>query len=192
MASLLLIGDNNLSKFWPAYQFSRPNLKFATLSTATDLDTLDNALSQTDEKDQVIISVLTSILLEELNQHELASSVSNVFDQVLARLSGLCPQNPSCQFFLAPPEKTILPRWFSSSYQKVYEALVKIVPRFPANLHLLPIYATDFTMFESGKVFSRFLFSGRGSNVQCAWDLVRVRSFFVSVSIGSQSGLENL
>lgn len=43
-----------------------------------------------------------------------------------------------------------MPRWYSSSYQSIYDALVKLVPRFPPNLHLLPIYATDFTMFEQG------------------------------------------
>ena len=51
---------------------------------------------------------------------------------------------------MAPPERCTLPRWYSSNYSKIYEALVSLVPRFPPNLHLLPIYATDFTMFESG------------------------------------------
>lgn len=97
MGSRLLIGDNNLSRFWPAYQFSRPTLKDATLLTATDFDTLDNALSQSDDKAQVIVSVLTSILLEEVNQLEVASSASNIFDQLLVRLMGLCPRSPSCQ-----------------------------------------------------------------------------------------------
>ena len=59
------------------------------------------------------------------------------------------------QFFLAPPEKCELPRWYSSSYQIIYDSLVKLVPKFPPNLHLLPVYTTDFTMFE--KV--RFVFA---------------------------------
>ena len=70
MVSRLLIGDNNLSKFWPAYQFSRPSLKLSTLVTATDLDALDSALTQVEEKDQVIVSVLTSVLIDEVNQTE--------------------------------------------------------------------------------------------------------------------------
>ena len=53
MASRLLIGDNNLSKFWPAYQFGRPSLKGSTLVVATDLDTLDNALAQAEDREQV-------------------------------------------------------------------------------------------------------------------------------------------
>ena len=97
MASRLLIGDNNLSKFWPAYQFGKPALKSVLLVTATDFDTIDNALSQSDDKDQVIVSVLTTLLIEELNQLELTSSASNILDQLLSRLLGLCPRSPSCQ-----------------------------------------------------------------------------------------------
>ena len=97
MISRVLIGDNNLSRFWPAYQFSRPSLKTSTLITATDLDTLDQALTQVDDKEQVLISILTSVLLEEVNQQEIASSAYNVCDQTISRLLGLCPQSPSCQ-----------------------------------------------------------------------------------------------
>ena len=58
MISRLLIGDNNLSKFWPAYQFGRPSLKGSTLVVATDLDTLDNALAQAEDREQVLNSFL--------------------------------------------------------------------------------------------------------------------------------------
>ena len=97
MAARLLIGDNNLSRFWPAYQFSRPNIKFSTLHTATDLNTLDHALSQIEDKEQVIVCVLTSILLEEVNQLEVDSSAFNVCKQLVSRLMGLCPRSPGCQ-----------------------------------------------------------------------------------------------
>ena len=101
MVSFLLIGDNNLSRFWPAYQFSRPNLKHASLLTATDFDTLDHALTQAEEKDQVIISVLTSLLIDEVNQLEVESSALNVCEQAVSRLVGFCPQSPSCQVSLS-------------------------------------------------------------------------------------------
>ena len=97
MLSRLLIGDNNLSRFWPSYQFGKANLKSSMLLTATDFDTLDHALSQSDEKEQVIISVLTSLLLEEISQDELESSVNNIIGEVMTRLGGLCPRSPSCQ-----------------------------------------------------------------------------------------------
>ena len=100
MVSRLLIGDNNLTKFWTAYQVSRPGLKMASHLTATDFDTFDHALSQSDEKEQVIVSVLTSLLLEETNQNEIGSSASNIFDQALTRLVGLCPRSPACQVFI--------------------------------------------------------------------------------------------
>ena len=46
--------------------------------TATDLDTYDHALSQVEDREVVVISVLTSILMEEVNHLELESSAFNV------------------------------------------------------------------------------------------------------------------
>lgn len=97
MVSRILIRHNNLSSFWLAYQFSRPNLKHAALLTATNFDTFDHALTQTEEKDQVIVSVLTSLLLDEVNQLEVKSSALKVCEEAVPRLVGLCPQSPSCQ-----------------------------------------------------------------------------------------------
>ena len=97
MVSRLLIGDNNLSRFWPAYQFSRPSLKSSTPITATDLDTLDHALGQIEDRELVIVCVLTSVLLEEVSQLELESSAANVCEQFVSRLMGVCPISPGCQ-----------------------------------------------------------------------------------------------
>ena len=97
MVIRMLIGDNNLSKFWAAYQFSRPGLKSALRVTATDFDTLDLALAQSEERGSVIVSVLTSLLLEEVNQLEVSSSAFNVCEQVVTRLMGICPRSPACQ-----------------------------------------------------------------------------------------------
>ena len=97
MVSRLLVGDNNLSRFWPAHQFSRPSLKDSVLVTATDLDTLEHALTQVEDRDQVIVSMLTSVLLEEANSSEIGSSAYNVCSEVVSRVAGLCPRTPSCQ-----------------------------------------------------------------------------------------------
>ena len=97
MVARLLIGDNNLSRFWASFQFSRPALKFSSLITATDLDALDHALSQSDEKEQVIVSVLTSIIMEEANQAEISKSAFNICEQAVSRLVGYCPRIPTCQ-----------------------------------------------------------------------------------------------
>ena len=97
MVSRLLIGDNNLTRFWHAHQFSRPNLKNSSLITATDLDTLDHALSQSDEREQVIVCVLTSIMLEEVNSLEVSSSALNVCSEVVSRLASLGDRTPGCQ-----------------------------------------------------------------------------------------------
>ena len=95
--SRLLIGDNNLSRFWAAFQFARPNMKSSSLLTATDLDTLDHALSKVDDHEQVIISVLTAILMEEANSSDVPVSASNVCAEVVTRLRGICPRSPTCQ-----------------------------------------------------------------------------------------------
>ena len=97
MVSRLLIGDNNLSRFWNAYQFARPGLKNSSLLTATDLDTFDHALTQTDDKEVVIVSILTSILIEEANSLEVSVSASNVCSEAITRLIGICPRSPDCQ-----------------------------------------------------------------------------------------------
>ena len=98
MVSRLLIGDNNLSRFWAAFSFARPGLKSSSLMTATDLDTFDHALSQvSEEREQVIVSILTSVLLEEANSSDLSVSATNVCGQVLERLVEVCPRNPKSQ-----------------------------------------------------------------------------------------------
>ena len=78
-------------------KFGRSNLKGSTLVTATDLDTLDHALTQLEDRDQVIVSVLTSILMEEVNQDEVGPSAFNVCEATVSRLVGVCPRSPSCQ-----------------------------------------------------------------------------------------------
>ena len=97
MVSRLVIGDNNLSRFWAAFSFGRPGLKNSSLVTATDLDTFDHALAQVEDRHQVIISVLTSILLEEANSSDVSSSASNVCNEAVSRLVGVCPRTPGCQ-----------------------------------------------------------------------------------------------
>ena len=101
--SRLLIGDNNLSRFWAAYQHSRPSMKNSQLITATDLDSLDSALSQSEDREQVIVSILTSVLLEEVNQLEVESSAFSVCEQAVTRLIGVCPQRPMSQVRRLPP-----------------------------------------------------------------------------------------
>ena len=128
MISRLLIGDNNLSRFWPAYQFSRQHLKGSLLVTATDFDTLDHALSQAeaDDRSQVIVSILTSVLLDEVNSLEVASSAHNVCNEVINRLVGLCPQLPSCQVRVIV---TLVVRSFYDFLRdKLYDALVIFCP----------------------------------------------------------------
>ena len=104
MVSRLLIGDNNLSRFWAAYLFARPGLKSSTLVTATDLDTLDHALTQIEDREQVLLSVMTSILIEEANSSDVSVSATNVCNEALSRLVGVCPRSPDCQVWSCCPQ----------------------------------------------------------------------------------------
>ena len=91
-----------------SYQFARPSLKNSSLLTATDLDTFNRALSQVDEKDQVIISVLTSILVEEANCLDVSVLASSVCSEVITRLLGICLPSPICQVWLVQHVSTLL------------------------------------------------------------------------------------
>ena len=126
MVARLLIGDLNLFRFWPAYQFFCPNLKFLTLHTATKLDALYHVLSQVEEKEQVIVCVLTFVSLEEVNQLEVDSSAFNVCEQVVPRLMGLCPRSPGCQVIV----NTLFTRFCKSVFLFHFWSLVLTMGRF--------------------------------------------------------------
>lgn len=50
--------------------------------------------------------------------------------------------------FVAPPECCPLPRWYSDKFSKFYEAFISTIPRLPSNIHLLPFFKCDPSMFE--------------------------------------------
>ena len=52
------------------------------------------------------------------------------------------------QFFVAPPECCPTPKWFSSKFSTIYESFYSATKSLSSNLHLLPLYKTDPTMFE--------------------------------------------
>ena len=119
MVARLLIGDHNLSRFWPAYQFFCPNLKFLTLHTATKLDALYHVLSQVEEKEQVIVCVLTFVSLEEVNQLEVDSSAFNVCEQVV-------PRSPGCQVIV----NTLFTRFCKTVFLFHFWSLVLTIGQF--------------------------------------------------------------
>ena len=85
---LLITGDGNVVRFWQAAQLARPQLVGVPLKPATCLDTLEASLvGVTDEYDYVLVSVLTSLLLDVASASNLANSCSNIIQTVAKRVA---------------------------------------------------------------------------------------------------------
>ena len=83
----LLIGDANVVRFWQAAQVSRPQLNGVSLKAVSCLDTLDSALEGvSNELDYVIVSVVTSFLIEESSQTDISVSSFNVLQNIVKRV----------------------------------------------------------------------------------------------------------
>ena len=82
--SRLIIGDANVARFWQASQLARPQLVGLPLKTANCFDTLASSLSDvTDALDYVVISVLTSLLLDEVSASDVSTSSTNVLQSMV-------------------------------------------------------------------------------------------------------------
>ena len=86
----LIIGDANIVRFWQASQTARKDLVGVPLQAVSCLDTFENALaSVTEEFDFVLVSVMTSLLMDEISSTDLRSSSFSVFEGVIKRLSAV-------------------------------------------------------------------------------------------------------
>lgn len=52
------------------------------------------------------------------------------------------------QIFLAAPECCPLPRWFSNKFYDVDSSFSSFATKLPTNVHLLPLYQCDSSMFD--------------------------------------------
>ena len=76
---LLIVGDSNVVRFWEAAQISRPQLVGVTLKPVSCMDTLASSLADVnDGLDYVLISVLTSLLIDEVSPADLRGSSYNI------------------------------------------------------------------------------------------------------------------
>ena len=83
----LIVGDANVARFWQASQLARPQLVGTPLKTANCLDTLVSALSDvTDALDYVVVSVSTSLLLEEATSADVQVSSLNVLQSMMQHI----------------------------------------------------------------------------------------------------------
>ena len=52
------------------------------------------------------------------------------------------------QLFISPPVRTPEPRWYYDKFSSIYESFGASAKRLPSNVHLLPLYNSDASMFE--------------------------------------------
>ena len=84
---LIILGDANIARFWEDAQITRHQLVGAVFKPVSCLDTLTSALSEVNDGfDFVIVSILTTMLLEEGSASDLSSSCHNVVRDVVKRL----------------------------------------------------------------------------------------------------------
>ena len=84
----LIIGDSNIDRFWQASQLARPQLVGVALKPVSCYDTLEAAVgSITDEFDYVLVSTVTSFLLDELSPSDVSVSAFNIMEGLVKRLT---------------------------------------------------------------------------------------------------------
>ena len=94
----IIIGDVNVGRFWQAAQSARPQLREVPLRNTFCLDTLEASLDGvSDELDMVILSVLTSMIVEEGSASDVSGSASNIIDQALRRVIGSAKKSRRCE-----------------------------------------------------------------------------------------------
>ena len=75
----VIVGDANVVRFWEAAQVARPQLVGVGLKPASCFDTLSSALADVnDGLDFVVVSVLTSLLVDEASGTDVKGSSSNI------------------------------------------------------------------------------------------------------------------
>ena len=83
----LIVGDPSIVRFWDAAQISRPQLVGVTLKPASCMDTLTASLSEVnDGLDFVVVSVITSLVLEEASAAEVYASSLNIINDSIKRI----------------------------------------------------------------------------------------------------------
>ena len=94
----LFLGDANIGRFWQAFQSSRPQLRNSQYKSVVCLDTLDTALEAvTDELDFVVLSVLTSLILDEGSGADIRGTVTNIVDAAKKRVVAAARKSSRCE-----------------------------------------------------------------------------------------------
>ena len=86
----LIIGDANIVKFWQASQTARKELVGVPLMSVVCQDTLEVALQEVHgDLDFVLVSALTSLLIEEGSADDVRGSCINVLETALKKVDSV-------------------------------------------------------------------------------------------------------
>ena len=84
---VLLLGDANVARFWEAAQVARPQLVGMTFKPVSCSDTFAASLQDVNDGfDYVLVSVLTSLLLEECLAAEIEGTSMNIIPDLVKQL----------------------------------------------------------------------------------------------------------
>ena len=84
---VMIVADANVVRFWDAVQLARPQMVGVSLRPVSCLDTLSAALSDiNDGIDYALVSVLTTLLLEEASASDVRASSYNIIRDVVKRV----------------------------------------------------------------------------------------------------------
>ena len=77
--TLMILGDANVARFWEAAQVARPQLVGVTFKPISCMDTFSASLTDVNDGfDFVLVSVLTSLLVEECSSTDVTASSQNI------------------------------------------------------------------------------------------------------------------
>ena len=84
---LSVLGDANVARFWDAAQLARKDLAGVVFRPVTCLDSLASALMEiNDGLDFVLVSVLSTLLVEEGSAVDVSGSSLNIVNDVIKRI----------------------------------------------------------------------------------------------------------
>ena len=97
----IILGDSNVVRFWEAAQTARPQLLGVSLKPVNCIDTLASALSELNEGfDYALVSVLTSMLLEEASSADIKNSCGNIIRDVVRLISSAAIKSKRVEVFV--------------------------------------------------------------------------------------------
>ena len=97
----LVVGDVNVVRFWQAAQLARPQLVGVPLKTVGCVDTLSSALAEVnDALDYVVVSVATTLLLEEATSVDVRGSSLNVFESLVKHITAAAKKSSRVEVFV--------------------------------------------------------------------------------------------